>query len=86
MARSSPINSGYSIINGSGSGKNADRIDVWVEYAVVSQNTSMNASQVYVYFYTALRNGYTSETHSRSGLYSNLTVDGSSCNTVSNGS
>ena len=67
MARNSPVHSGYSIINGSGSGKNADRIDVWVEYAVVSQDTSANASQVYVYFYTALKSGYTSETHSRSG-------------------
>ena len=86
MARSSPINSGYSIINGSGSGSNANRIDVWIEYAVISQNTSMNASQVYVYFYTALRDGYTSATHGSKGLYSNLTVDGSSGNTISNGS
>ena len=86
MARSSPVNSGYSIINGSGSGSNANRIDVWIEYAVISQNTSMNASQVYVYFYTALRDGYTSSTHNSSGLYSTLTVDGSSGNTISNGS
>ena len=86
MARYNPVHSGYSIINGSGSGSNADRIDVWVEYAVVSQDTSANASQVYVYFYTALKNGYSSETHSRSGLYSTFTVNGTSGNTVSNGS
>ena len=86
MARNSPIHSGYSIINGSGSGSNANRIDVWVEYSVVSQNISANASQVYAYFYTALRNGYTSETHQKSGLYSTFTVDGTSGNTVSNGS
>ena len=86
MARNTPVHSGYSIINGSGSGKNANRIDVWVEYSVVSQNISSNASQVYAYFYTALKSGYTSETHSSKGLYSNFTVDGSSGNTISNGS
>lgn len=84
MARYSPVHSGYSIINGSGSGSNADRIDVWVEYAVISQDVSANASFVYVYFYTALKDGYTSETRNSSGLYSDFTVDGSSGSTVSN--
>ena len=39
MARYNPVHSGYSIINGSGSGKNADRMDGWGEYAVVGQDT-----------------------------------------------
>ena len=32
MARTTPVHSGYTIINGVGSGTNGGRIDVWVEY------------------------------------------------------
>ena len=86
MARYTPVHSGYSIINGSGSGSNADRIDVWVEYALISQSVSSNSSYIHVYFYTALKDGYSSGTYNSSGLNSTFTVDGSSGNTVSNGS
>ena len=38
MARTTPVHSGYSIINGAGTGPNGNRIDVWIEYAVISQD------------------------------------------------
>ena len=35
MARTTPINSGYTVVStGVGTGTNGDRIDVWVEYLI----------------------------------------------------
>ncbi len=85
MARVTPINSGYTIINGVGTGSNGDRIDVWVEYKVTGQNIATNTSDLSVFFYAALRPGESSNTSYDSGLYSSLTVNGVAGVGVTNG-
>ena len=76
MARTIPIHSGYTIINGSGTGTNSDRIDVWIEYAVISQDKENNRSRVTAYFYTALKDGESSGTWSSDEGYSSFSVNG----------
>ena len=84
--RSSPINPGYSIINGSGSGPNGGRIDVWIEYTY-TQEEANNRSYVTAYFYAELNPSYASSTWGSSGCYSAFNVDGASgSNLKSNGS
>lgn len=53
MARTTPVNSGYSIINGNATGSNAAYVDVWLEWKQLSKNTSGNTSQVRVLLYAA---------------------------------
>ena len=38
MARTTPVNAGYEIISGTGTGSNGARTDVWLEYKVLSQD------------------------------------------------
>lgn len=86
MARQTPVNANYSILSGSGTGTNAERIDVWAEYQLGASNVAANTTYVTVYFYAALASGYSSSTKNVSGLYSALTVNGSSATGVSGGS
>jgi len=87
MARSTPVHSGYEIINGAGTGKNGDRIDVWIEYKTEEQSIDQNQSRVIAYFYAALRPGESSGTYGGSGCYSSFSVNGvSGTNLKSNGS
>lgn len=53
MARTTPVNSGYSIITGSAAGSNKAYVDVWLEWKQLSRNTSANTSQVRVILYAA---------------------------------
>ncbi len=76
MARTEPVHEGYTIINGTGTGSNADRIDVWVEYKVVSQSTEDNQSRVIAYFYTARKAEESSDTWGGDGGYSSFSVNG----------
>jgi hypothetical protein len=76
MARTTPVHSGYTIINGAGTGPNGDRIDVWIEYLVHSQNVELNRSRVIAFFYAALRPGKSSDTWGSSGCYSSFSVGG----------
>lgn len=76
MARGTPVHSGYTILNGSGTGSNGDRIDVWVEYRVTAQGVENNTSTVTAYFYTALGSGQSSSTWGGSGMTSTFRVDG----------
>ena len=85
MARTTPVHSGYTILNGTGSGSNGGRIDVWVEYKLGSQSVSGNYTPVTAYFYAALNPSYTSTTSYASGLNATFTVDGKAGTTVSNG-
>lgn len=84
MARTTPVNSGYTVINGQGTGTNGSRIDVWVEYTVVSQDHSKNTSDIRAYFYAALAPDQTSNTALDHGLASTFTVDGISGTVWSN--
>lgn len=87
MARTTPVNSGYTIINGSGTGPNGSRIDVWIEYKVLEQQIDNNRSRVAAFFYAALASGQTSATKSSSGCYSSFSVNGvSGINLKNNGS
>lgn len=78
MARSTPINGGYSIINGTGSGSNGNRIDVWLEYIVAEQDIANNRSRIIVQLYAALNPAYSSNTYGGNSCYSSLSVNGAS--------
>ena len=52
MARTTPVNSGYTIINGSTTGTNGSKVDTWIEYKVLAQSVQNNTSQVRVVLYS----------------------------------
>lgn len=85
MARTVPVHTGYTIINGTGSGSNGGRIDVWVEYRLGTPSTTGNYTPVTAYFYAALNPSYTSTTSYSSGLNSTFTVSGNAGSVVKNG-
>lgn len=85
MARTTPVHSGYTILNGVGSGTNGGRIDVWVEYMLGAQSVSGNYTPVTAFFYAALNPSYTASTAYSSGLNATFTVDGKAGTAVSNG-
>ncbi len=76
MARTTPVHSGYTIINGAGTGTNGKRIDVWVEYKVVEQDIANNKSRIIAYFYACLNPAYSSSTWGSRGCYSAFSVGG----------
>ena len=51
MARTTPVNEGYSIINGSVTGSNGSKIDTWVEWKVTSTSVANNTSNVRIILY-----------------------------------
>ena len=55
MARIDPVNSGYTIINGSTTGSNGANVDTWLEYKVLSQSVANNTSKVRVVLYSQSR-------------------------------
>lgn len=85
MAKTTPIHSGYTILNGTGTGSNGGRIEVWAEYSVTEQSVEGNSSRVKAYFYAALRAGQSSSTQYSSGLSSSFRVDGTAGSGVENG-
>lgn len=60
MARTTPVNSGYSIINGTTTGTNGGTTDTWIEYKVLSQSIINNTSQIRVILYSQNTAGKTS--------------------------
>lgn len=54
---STPIHSGYTIINGSISGSASSKIGTWLEYKVVSQSIEDNSSKVRFYVFLATLSG-----------------------------
>ncbi len=85
MARLTPVNTGFTILEGVGTGANGHRIDVWAEYAFGQSDTVANTTPITVYFYTALNPAYTSATVSNHGLDSALQVGGVAATGVSGG-
>lgn len=53
MARTTPVNTGYTIINGTATGSNGYRVDVWLEYKVLSQSILNNTSELHLLLYAA---------------------------------
>lgn len=87
MARTTPVHSGYTILNGAGTGPNGDRIDVWIEYIEQSQDVATNRTRIIAYFYTARRSGQSSDTWGSNGCTSLFSVNGvSGTNLKNNGS
>lgn len=64
MARTTPVNSGYSIINGSVTGSNGSKIDTWIEWKVTGTSVPNNTSTVRMILYaqatTSLSTNYDS--------------------------
>lgn len=85
MARTVPVHTGYTIINGAGTGPNGHRIDVWVEYLLGQQNVAENHTPITAYFYAALNPNYTSTTHNSIGLSAAFALDGMAGTGVTNG-
>ena len=54
---STPIHSGYTIINGSISGGSSSKIGTWMEYKVVSQSVVNNTSTIRFYVFVATLSG-----------------------------
>ena len=52
MARTTPVNSGYTIINGSTTGTNGSKVDTWIEYKVLAQSAQNNTSTIRVVLYS----------------------------------
>ena len=85
MERTTPVHSGYQIVQGAGLGRSGSKIDVWAEYLVESQDIANNKSFVRAYFYAALREGQTSSTKYASGLSASFAVNGAAGTGVENG-
>lgn len=84
MARTTPVNSGYMIINGAGTGPNGSRIDVWIEYKVTDQSIENNTSTIRAYLYAARKSDASSNTWGSNGRQGTVTID-SNQSTVSTG-
>lgn len=52
MAVSTPVNTGYTIINGTTTGSNGSKVNTWVEYKVTSQSVANNTSTIRVVLYS----------------------------------
>lgn len=85
MARTTPVNAGYTILNGEGTGLTGYRIDVWAEYLAGAPDYEANTTPLTVYFYAALRPDQSSGTYANYGLNSTLAVNGTSGTGVSSG-
>lgn len=85
MARTTPVHSGYHIVQGTGLGSSGSKIDVWAEYLVESQDIANDSSFVRAYFYAALREGQNSSTKYASGLSASFAVNGVAGTGVENG-
>ena len=82
-----PQHSGYQVIYGTSTGSNAHLVDTWIEYSIGEQYNIVGrvGRIITVYFYGALKDGYTSATSHENSLNTTLIVDGIEGETVSNG-
>lgn len=58
MAVTTPINTGYTIINGQTTGSNGAYVDTWIEYKVLSQSEENNTSTLRVILYAQATKSY----------------------------
>ena len=73
MARTTPVNTGYTVVNGNGTGINGFSIQVWAEYKFGQPSEGNRTVPLTLYFYTALDPAYTSSI-SGTGLDASLKV------------
>lgn len=74
MAVTTPVNSGYTIINGSTQGSNGSKVNTWLEYKS-TQNISANTSTIDVYFYSQATQNLSTE-HDVTREFGYVAVDG----------
>lgn len=74
MAQTTPINAGYTIINGTTSGSNGSKVNTWIEYKVTAQSTTNNTSTLDVYLYSQATQSL-STIWERSGNYGYVQID-----------
>jgi hypothetical protein len=55
MARTTPVNQGYLIINGTTTGAQGSVVDTWIEYKILSQSSTDNTSLLHVLLYSQSR-------------------------------
>ena len=77
MAQTTPKNSGYTIINGSTTGKNGAKVNTWLEYKV-TQSIANNTSTIDVYLYARANTSGLSTSWDDTRSYGSITFDGSS--------
>lgn len=77
MAQTTPKNSGYTIINGSTTGKNGAKVNTWLEYKV-TQSIANNTSTIDVYLYARANTSGLSTSWDGTRSYGSITFDGSS--------
>jgi len=77
MAQTTPKNSGYTIINGSTTGKNGSKVNTWLEYKV-TQNIANNTSTIDVYLYARANTSGLSTSWDGARSYGSITFDGTS--------
>lgn len=76
MAQTTPVHSGYTIINGTSTGSNASKINTWIEYKVISQDTTNNKSYMDVYLYARANTSGLSTSWQHNNTYGSITVNG----------
>lgn len=82
-----PQHSGYQVIYGTSTGKNAHLVDTWIEYHIGEQYSINNkvGRILTVYFYGALKEGNTTSTSHENSLNTTFSIDGINGVTVTNG-
>lgn len=70
------VNPDYTVITGSATGSNGNRLDVWAEYKITEQSIENNKSYIRVYYYAQPNTA--SATYGGNGFNSSVTVNGAS--------
>lgn len=76
MAQTTPVHSGYTIINGSTTGSNGSKVNTWIEYKITSQNIENNTSTLNVYLYARANTSGLSTEWNKSNTYGSIVVNG----------
>lgn len=76
MAQTTPKHSGYTIIDGTTTGKNGTKVNTWIEYKITSQDINNNRSTVDVYLYARANTAGLSTEWSGTRSYGSITFNG----------
>lgn len=78
MAQSTPVHSGYTIINGTTTGSNGNKVNTWIEYKVTSRSIANNTSTLSVYLYARANTSGLKTEWDKTATYGSITVAGTS--------